>query len=199
MTERLFYREAALEAIARKVIKEYDPSLLAGEPVPIPIEEMIEKQFHLSLEYQILRKSGHILGITVFEDDYVPVYDSDAGQYTLLFFPKGTIIIDEGLLHDINEGRLRFTCAHELAHWILHLEFYTESGNMAAMQPDARKSIDANKMLEWQADRLASELLMPTGMVKKAFYRNRSISVLAKQFQVSRQSMEIKLRSRGLI
>lgn len=36
MTERLFYREAALEAIARKVIKEYDPSLLAGEPVRSP-------------------------------------------------------------------------------------------------------------------------------------------------------------------
>lgn len=70
---------------------------------------------------------------------------------------------------------------------------------MAAMQPEARKSIDANKMLEWQADRLASELLMPTGLVKKAFYRNRSISALAKQFQVSHQSMEIKLRSRGLI
>ena len=39
----------------------------------------------------------------------------------------GTILIDERLCDPSKLGRLRFTCAHELAHWVLHKKLY--SGN----------------------------------------------------------------------
>ena len=29
-------------------------------------------------------------------------------------------------------GRLRFTCAHELAHWVLHKKLYSGTGDVAA-------------------------------------------------------------------
>ena len=49
-----FYREQALEGIAREVITAYDPSLYYGAPTMIPIENIIEAQ-GLTLDYQCLR------------------------------------------------------------------------------------------------------------------------------------------------
>lgn len=49
-------RLETVEAIARKILMEYDSSLLSGEPRPIPIEAIIEVKFDLILEYHILRK-----------------------------------------------------------------------------------------------------------------------------------------------
>lgn len=51
-------RIAAIEAIARKILMEYDPALLEGEPCAIPIETIIETKFDLILEYHILRKTA---------------------------------------------------------------------------------------------------------------------------------------------
>lgn len=68
-------RIAAIEAIARKILMEYDPALLEGEPCAIPIETIIETKFDLILEYHILRKNGSILGETIFDDGAVILYD----------------------------------------------------------------------------------------------------------------------------
>lgn len=40
-------RLETVEAIARKILMEYDSSLLSGEPRPIPIEAIIEVKFDL--------------------------------------------------------------------------------------------------------------------------------------------------------
>ena len=116
MTEPRYIRPALLEAIARNALKKYDPSLvLSLEPKSIPIEDMIET-FGLSLEYQYIRKNGRILGETVFDDDYIPLYNMEQRKYELVFMERGTIILDASLLRCRSDGRLRFTAAHELAH-----------------------------------------------------------------------------------
>ena len=66
-----------VEAIARKILMEYDSSLLSSEPRPIPIEAIIEVKFDLILEYHILRKNGAVLGETIFDDGPVILYDMD--------------------------------------------------------------------------------------------------------------------------
>lgn len=76
-------RIAAIEAIARKILMEYDPSLLEGEPCAIPIETIIETKFDLILEYHILRKNGSILGETIFDDGAVILYDQYQHEYRL--------------------------------------------------------------------------------------------------------------------
>ena len=58
-----YYREQALEGIAREVITAYDPNLYYGVPRMIPIEDIIEAQ-GITLEYQCLRKTGCVLGGT---------------------------------------------------------------------------------------------------------------------------------------
>ena len=77
-------RIAAIEAIARKILMEYDPALLEGEPCAIPIETIIETKFDLILEYHILRKNGSILGETIFDDGAVILYDQYQHEYRLI-------------------------------------------------------------------------------------------------------------------
>lgn len=202
MTEPRYIRPALLEAIARNALKKYDPSLvLSLEPKSIPIEDMIET-FGLSLEYQYIRKNGRILGETVFDDDYIPLYNMKQRKYELVFMERGTIILDASLLRCRSDGRLRFTAAHELAHWLIHQELYSGSGDTAAMLKSISKSSDADKYIERQADALAGALLMPINQIKRSFYRvsgTDKVSVLAEQFNVSRKAMEIRLKDHHLI
>ena len=62
--KKAYYREQALERIARDVIIAYDPRLYYGSPAAIPIEDIIEAQ-GLVLEYQYLRNNGRVLGETI--------------------------------------------------------------------------------------------------------------------------------------
>lgn len=171
MAEVKYIRPELIEAIARNTLKNYDASLILGyEAKSVPIEDIIESM-GLSLEFQYIRKNGRILGETVFDDDYVPIYNMDEKRYELIFVERGTIILDASLLRCRTQGRLRFTAAHELAHWLIHQELYSGTGDTAAMAKIISKSSDADKYIERQADMLGSALLLPMCQVKKAFYR----------------------------
>ena len=65
------------------------------------------------------------------------------------------------------------------------------------------RSSEADRIVERQADRLTSYLLMPKGTIKMAFYRNHQAkdvtAVLADIFRVSRQAMGIRLKEMGLL
>ena len=202
MIEIKYLRPELLEAIARNTLKKYDESLVSGyDAKEVPIEEIIESM-GLSLEYQYIRNNGRILGETVFDDAYVPIYNMDEKRYELIFVERGTIILDASLLRCRARGRHRFTAAHELAHWLIHQELYSGTGDAAAMLKSLSKSSEADRRIELQADMLASALLLPISQVKKAFYRTSGevrVSRLAAQFGVSNQAMEIRLRNHHLI
>ena len=125
-------RTEAIEAVGRKILMEYDPSLLSGQPCPVPIETIIETKFDLILEFHTLRKNPKILGETIFDDGAVVLYDQIQRQYRMIAVRAGTILIDERLCDPSKLGRLRFTCAHELAHWVLHKKLYSGTGDVAA-------------------------------------------------------------------
>ena len=91
-----YYREQALEGIAREVITAYDPNLYYGVPRMIPIEDIIEAQ-GITLEYQCLRKTGCVLGETIFDDGGTIIYDYDIPGYTIIAVKGGTILIDSSL------------------------------------------------------------------------------------------------------
>lgn len=191
------YSNNALEGIARYAISRFDSRLLA-EPAPIPVETIMERVYDLSVEYQYIRNNGRVLGETVFERAMVPIYEREGGVgYKLVPVEAGTVIIDASLLNNRGDGRFRYTCAHELAHWIIHKEIFTQLGETAAMT-NAVKSSETDKTIERQANRLASYLLMPKGTVKMAFYRNLQMkgdiaAALAGQFEVSKEAMSYRL------
>ena len=90
-------RTEAIEAVGRKILMEYDPSLLSGQPCPVPIETIIETKFDLILEFHTLRKNPKILGETIFDDGAVVLYDQIQRQYRMIAVRAGTILIDERL------------------------------------------------------------------------------------------------------
>lgn len=124
------------------------------------------------------------------------------GEYTLFPVRAGTILIDASLCEeDASTGRLRFTCAHELAHWILHKKLYTGTGRSAAMITEQSETT-----LEVQANMLGSAILMPIAQIKRCFYQLRGgrqdgqlIDDMADVFQVSRQAMRIRLTNHRLL
>ena len=204
--KKAYYREQALERIARDVIIAYDPRLYYGSPAAIPIEDIIEAQ-GLVLEYQYLRNNGRVLGETIFDDGLTAIYDWENHRYDLLPVKGGTILIDCSLCEeDASTGRLRFTCAHELAHWLLHKKLYSGTGESAAMMTETNIVRTQNSALEMQANLLGSILLMPLPQVKRCFYqlqsgrdRQQLVADMAGIFQVSKQAMRIRLENHHLL
>lgn len=90
--------------------------------------------------------------------------------------------------------RQRFTLAHEISHFLLH-QAYIQSGvvdnTMYRSKLSDRKEVEANK--------LASDLIMPYDLVSRASKRLQTlpvedrISELAQNFRVSEQAMRIRL------
>lgn len=160
------YRLDAIETIGRKILLEYDRTLLEGPPQAIPIETIIETKFDLILEYHTLRKNGNVLGETIFDDGAAILYDRTERRYRLIAVKAGTILVDERLCTDRLLGRMRFTCAHELGHWVLHQKLYSGTGDVAAYEGKT-SSDESHGLIERQADALATALLMPIPQVKK--------------------------------
>ena len=84
-----------------------------------------------------------------------------------------------------HEGRMHFTAAHETGHIVLHAPLYIEqmaagqleiSSNNSEMDILCRKGAGfegaKKEPEEWQADKFAAYLLMPTALIKKAFFKN---------------------------
>ena len=196
-----WYDESTLETIARNILKKYDPSLITGAPRAVPIEDIVEMYYKLEVEYRHLRKNGLVLGCTVFDNTLLPIWRPDEREYGVLQVKSGTIIIEASLLNKRTDGRLRFTFAHELAHWLIHKELYAGEGIAAASA--IKTSLEVNPAVERQADVLATFLLMPKGQVKRAFYANHdavnpAVS-LAGLFNVSKEAMGYFLKDHRLL
>ena len=199
----IFYRPQTLETIARLTLTQYDANYLNGSPKAIPLETIIEKHFGLRIEYKHLTNDARELGRMIYDDGITTYFDRDIDDYALLRVDGGVMLIEASLLDEENSyGRLRFTLAHELAHYIIHKQIFVGSGAAAALYDN-----DTDEdFIEWQANYLAKALLMPNGQIKRCFYSLRSkcgkkecIHKMAEIFGVSRQAMEIRLTDFRLI
>lgn len=200
----VFYRPQALETIARRTLSEYDPMYLNGSPRAVPIETIIEKTFGLRIEYQYLTNDARELGRMIYDSGITTYYNREIMDYALMRVEGGTMLIEAALLEDEKSyGRLRFTLAHELAHYIIHKQIFSGTGVAAALYNNDTDE-DAT---EWQANYLAKAILMPNGQIKRCFYALRPVyktksayvCKMAEIFEVSKQAMEIRLKDFALI
>ena len=117
---------------------------------PIPVEDIIEQYLGLRLIYDDLHK---VFGRDVLGAVYVE---------------SKTICINERLFESSSEGRLVFTIAHEVGHWVLHRQ------HIEALEKDGPRQVIVSKRnskdtIEWQADYFASCMLMPEKEIREAF------------------------------
>jgi Zn-dependent peptidase ImmA (M78 family) len=138
---------------ASKLIEDYQQIVQHDVQPPIPIEDIIERGLNLQLGFANLRKKlemDDVLGAT--------------------FIRQRKICVDQSLLKQGSEGRLCFTFAHEIGHWILHRKLINSACRSISSDGFIFCRLqDAKKPIEWQADYFASCLLMPAEQVLDSF------------------------------
>lgn len=102
----------------------------------------------------------------------------------------------------INRGeskyRQRFTLAHEIAHFLLHKDKVIADGGW--FENLLLRSNRQPLVIEHAADRLAFDLIIPSGLLEEAMashskpMTDKVVKDLANQFEVSTVTMEVKLQ-----
>ncbi len=117
---------------------------------PIPVEDIIERY----------------LGLRLIYDDLYKIFGKDV--LGAVYVESKAICINERLFESSSEGRLVFTIAHEVGHWVLHRQY------IETLEKDHSRQVIVSKKnskdtIEWQADYFASCLLMPEKEIREAF------------------------------
>jgi predicted SprT family Zn-dependent metalloprotease len=121
------------------------------------------------------------------------------------------IEINEKILN-FSEGFIQSTIGHEIGHWILHInqeevercQNLIKQGVKVKIKPLHRQNIKALKGREWQAQYLASCLLMPEYILReksqnKNLGRWRDLYRLAEELGVTISNLIYRLRGLGWI
>ena len=170
--------------------------------------------FHV--DYYHLSRDKQILGMTAFRELEVEVYN-DSGQPFFHCLDGRSILIEADLKNDPAQcGRHNFTLAHETAHQILANLFQPNKSRIICYKGRSpRYSI--HDWDEWQADNLASALLLPIELIYRALRRfglEHGIGMLNRVYRpkeytrfcdmaeylgTSKQAMAIRLKRLGLL
>ena len=133
--------------------------------------------------FEWLSNDGCILGLSSFVGGTsVPVFDPDASMVRWRNLEANTILLSKTLENmPYAPGKPRFTLMHECAHHLLHKGYFQAkaakgSGKAVAYSlqrdedsthsPEKKTWTDEERM-EWQANYLASALLMPESRVER--------------------------------
>ena len=115
---------------------------------------------------------------------------------------SGALIKDPGsdaiimLQSSDGDNRKRFTCAHELGHYV------SRAGDESIEYVDLRDDMFSGagtKPEEVFANQFAACLLMPESNVRDLYRPTEPVWLLAKQFGVSAEAMQWRLKNLGLI
>ena len=167
-----------LENIAERVLVSYRnlPEVKRKKMYRVDPELLLTKVLGLNIEYQHLSVDGSILGLTSYEEVGVEVLDyADTDSY---FFLDGkTVLVEQDLHNDAAQiGRCNFTLMHEAGHQILRNLFPKEYGTnkqVAAVhyyKHNSERNKPINDWEEWQANTLASAILMPKDLIEYGMF-----------------------------
>jgi len=138
---------------ADRTLRKYESKISRFIAPPIQVEDIIER--HLDLQ----------IGFMDFETTY--------GMEDVLgatFVQSRMICVSDKLARKRLEGRICFTYAHEVGHWVLHRKFVPKyQDDDSTGRPILCRTRDAKLPVEWQADYFAACLLMPERFVKDAW------------------------------
>lgn len=197
-----------LPALRGQEIKFIEPERLASEVCGLSL-----KRFHLS-------KDDSILGLTSFGEADVEVTDDEGG--TVFYHLDGkTILVESNLAErEDQRGRYHFTIMHEVAHQVLKMLFpgeYASAYYRIHYCLAYRHRGSGVDWEEWQADNLASVLLLPADLVIRTTFAvgleagikvlNRvffpreyeKFTVMAEQLGASKQALAIRMKQLGLL
>jgi Zn-dependent peptidase ImmA (M78 family) len=131
------------------------------------------------------------------------------GDIAAMIFPtKQTIVINSSVSLLENSGYRQSTIAHEIGHWILHIDRQAvgeyidrlEQGIEMKIQPFLCRSVQYLEGIEWQAQHFAGCLLMPEDKLIKAargrdLTNRKHLYALANEFGVTISNLTYRLKS----
>ena len=99
--------------------------------------------------------------------------------------------------------RQRFTMAHELAHYLLHLDLIGDGIADDKVFRSKDTGIYKNSLItekhEREANALAASILMPEKLIREHYAKDNDVTNLARKFQTSIPAMEFRLRNLNLV
>lgn len=181
-----------IEAVARDFLRKYFPKCLRT-PQPVPMLKILDRVLpeYLDFSFEVEQLPDGLEGYTHF-----------AGRTVTLSANTYARLEDE-------DGRGRFTAAHELGHVLLHTdELSRTTSALVSHSPQqavvlARRSqIRPFRDPEWQADTFAASLLMPEEMVRRVASlrapRGGLVNAVVRKFGVSQAAATKRLEKLGL-
>jgi Zn-dependent peptidase ImmA (M78 family) len=99
--------------------------------------------------------------------------------------------------------RKRFTIAHEIGHYLLHLqdkdgEFADHEADLFRVEPGEGPAMSAPRQQEIEANRFAAALLMDGELVRSHWSKLRSMKAMSRLFNVSESAMGYRIGALGL-
>ena len=197
--------------VASDFLEKYYPEALL-KPCCVPIESIAKEQMGMNLLYECLSEEKDILGMTVFSDGYIDLYNPTELIYEQQFFKSKTILIDPNT-YGANVGARNNTIAHECIHWFKHRLYYKQQNNVLKKVAKICKCNinpifnEEEFIMEQQAIGIAPKILMPknsfTTLAEEYIRINNGLdsnveAQLAAFFQVSKQSVGIRIKECGI-
>lgn len=169
----IYMSRAELEEISEGLITAYANKFSNRVIQSIDIEHFITEFLMLRIEYASFAEddAGRI-GFLV--DGATPLLVHQDGKIIPFVFPKDTIVLDKFLLAEKEQGRRRFTMAHEASHHILSKMYAMPSEGRFHAEYDSERSYSKEELaqmfasVEWQADTMGASLLMPRRIIENA-------------------------------
>lgn len=148
-------------------------------PFRVDIESFLTGFLKLPLKYRSFAEEDYSK-IGFISDGITPLRVMEGERPMREVFPKGTVVLEKYLLNRGEEGRRRFTVAHEAGHFIMDRTVAMASFHREYDKEHAYTSQELKELLsfrEARVDRLAAALLMP-GFMVRAVLENFGISSL---------------------
>jgi Zn-dependent peptidase ImmA (M78 family) len=138
-----------------------------------------------------LDKILKFLNINLLEYEFPPNISA------ILLKDENMLVVGVNKSHHPN--RQRFSIAHEIGHYQLghYNDVFIDTAEISSGRFDYDN--DSNKVQEQEANHFASELLLPSPMLKKDFEKLKDVAAVAKIYGVSKDALWIKLIRSKLI
>jgi len=215
-----------IEEIANEITESYKnlPDIKSADCYRINPEKLINDILKIKIEYERLSRDGKTFGLTAYEDLGVEVF-TETNESFYYFLDGNTILVDKSLRNDISKlGRCNFSMMHEASHQILKRKYPNDYGVVEKGQSlihyykaNSERKKPIEDWEEWQANTLASAILLPNDIVKRGMFMfelGDKIEILNKVFRphqyerfcclaqflgVSKQALAIRMKHLGLL
>ncbi|MFI3327282.1 MAG: ImmA/IrrE family metallo-endopeptidase [Clostridia bacterium] len=162
----------ALEIYGKEVLEIYSKAETIDLNI-LPIEKLATEHLKLKIRYATLSSDGSIYGLTAYTDTEYHI-ETESGM-KVISIESNQILLEKAFLYPKYKSKLfgkhRFTLAHEVAHQLLFSLESTEDREAYNIVYSKKKSHSVREIKtiedwnEWQANVLASILLMPKDKV----------------------------------